>query len=136
MVFLGTPYFWATSLFERPFSSSLKAWHFSPKVFPLSCRLTEDMLLPERMLKKRKSKLPNKVLSVQLLTFKCLKWAVWFIRKPHLNVRDSRWETSKTLMKGPKKLFGIVKVWDSGCRQYITLLLSGILTVVYMVILL
>ena len=76
MVLLGTAYFSATSLFERPFSSSLKAWNFSPKLFTLSCRLTEDMSFPERMLKKRKSKLPNNILSMQLLTFECLKWTV------------------------------------------------------------
>ena len=114
MVFLGTSYFSATSLFERPFSSCPKAWHFPPKLFTLTCRLTGDMLLPERMLKKRKKKLPNKVLSMQLLTFECLKWTVWFIRKPHLSVRDSRWEITQKLMKGPRKLFDIVKIRDSG----------------------
>ena len=116
-MFLGTPYFSVTSLFERPFSSSLKAWHFSPKLFTLSCRLTEDMLLPERMLKRIKNKLPKKILSMQLLTFEYLKWTVWFIRKLHSNVRDSRWETVQKLMKGPRKLFDTVKVRDSGVRD-------------------
>ena len=113
MEFLGTPYFSATSLFERPFSSSFKVWHFSPKLFTLSCRLTEDMLLPERMLKKRKNKLPNKLLLMQLLTFEFLKWTVWFIPKPHLKVRDNRWETAQQLLKGLRKLFDIVKVRDT-----------------------
>ena len=76
IVFLGTPYYSATSLFERPFSGSLKAWHCSPKLSTLSCCLTEDILLPKRMLKKRKNNLSNKVLSMQLLTFECLKWIV------------------------------------------------------------
>ena len=53
MVFLGTPYFAATSLFERPFSRFLKARNFSPKLFTLSFRLIEDMFLPERCWKKR-----------------------------------------------------------------------------------
>ena len=48
LVFLGKPYFSATSLFDRPFPRSLKAWHFSPKLFIHSFRVTEDMLLPER----------------------------------------------------------------------------------------
>ena len=47
MVFLGRSYFAATSLFERPFSRSLKAWNFSPELFTLSFRLIEDTLLPE-----------------------------------------------------------------------------------------
>ena len=42
-------------VYERPYSSSLKAWNFTPKLFRLSCRLTEDMLLPERMLKKERA---------------------------------------------------------------------------------
>ena len=52
IVFLGTPYFSATSLFKKPFFRSLKAWHFSPKLFTLSFRLTEGMLLPEQCSKK------------------------------------------------------------------------------------
>ena len=48
MVVLGAPYFSATPLFETPFYRSLRAGHFSPKLFSLSFGLTEDMLLPER----------------------------------------------------------------------------------------
>ena len=33
MLFLGTPYLWATSLFERLFSRFLKVRHFLPKLF-------------------------------------------------------------------------------------------------------
>ena len=80
MVFLGTPYFSATSFFERPFSRSLKILYFSPKLFTLNFRLTEDICWT--VLKERKNKLPNKVFSMQLLIFECLKWTVWFSRKP------------------------------------------------------
>ena len=95
VVFLGTPYFSAKSWFERPFSRSLKARHFSPKLFTLNFCLTVDILLSEWCWKKSKNKLPNKVLSMRLLTFECLKWIVWFIRKPHSNVRDSGWESAQ-----------------------------------------
>ena len=100
-----------------PFSRSLKAWHFSPKLFTLSFRLTEDMLLPERCWKKAKEQTSEQSLSMQLLTFECLNWAVWFIRKSHSNVRDSGCETAQKWLKGPRKLFDIVKVWDSGVRD-------------------
>ena len=103
-------------LLEIPFSRSLKAWDFLPKLFTLSFHLNEDMLL-ERCWKKRKDKLPNKVLSMQLLKFKCLKWTIWFIRKPHSNVRDCGWETAQKWLKGPRKLFDIVKVRDSRVRD-------------------
>ena len=66
-----------------PFFRSLKAWHFSPKLFTFSFYLTEDMLLHEWCWKKERTRFPNKVLSMQLLTFECLNWTVWFIRKPH-----------------------------------------------------
>ena len=36
-----------------PFSRPFKAWNFSPKIFILSFRLTEDMLLPEWCWKKK-----------------------------------------------------------------------------------
>ena len=80
MVFLCKPYFSATLLFDRPFSRSLKVWYFSPKLFTLSFCLTEDMLLPEQCWKKRKNKLPNKVATMQVSTFECLKWTVWSTR--------------------------------------------------------
>ena len=66
MVFLGTLYFSAMSLFERPFSSSLKAWNFSSKLFTLSCRLAEDMLLPEMMLKKERAKFVSTVINIRM----------------------------------------------------------------------
>ena len=77
-------------------------------LFPLSFY----MLLPERCSKKRKNKVPDKVLWIQLLTSECLKWTVWFIRKPHSNVRDSGWETAQKWLNGVRKLFNIVKVQD------------------------
>ena len=87
-------HFSATSLLEKPFSRPLKAWLLSPKLFTLSFHLNEDML-PERCWKNGKNKLLSKVLSMQLLKFECLRWTVWFIRKPHSNVRDSGWETAQ-----------------------------------------
>ena len=35
------------------------------------------------------------------------------IRKPHLNVRDSGWETVQKWLKRPSKLFDVVKVGDT-----------------------
>ena len=75
MVFLGTLYYSATSLFERPFSRSLKLWHFSPKLFTMSFH-SNEIMLPERCWKKERTKLPSKVLPMQLLAFACLKWTV------------------------------------------------------------
>ena len=49
-------------------------------------------------------------MGMQLLTFECLKWTVWFIRKSHSNVWDSRWETAQKWLNGPSKLFDMVKV--------------------------
>ena len=42
-----------------------------------------------------------------------MKLTVWFIWKPNLNVHDSGWETVKKWLKGPRKLFDIMKVRDS-----------------------
>ena len=50
---------------------------------------------------------------MQLLTLEFLKLTVWFIQKPHSNVRNSGWETIQNWLKGPRKLFDIIKVWDS-----------------------
>ena len=50
---------------------------------------------------------------MQLLILEFLKLTVWFIQKPHSNVRDSRWETIQNWLKGLRKLFDIIKVWDS-----------------------
>ena len=106
--------FSATSLLERPFSRSLKAWHISPKLFTLSFR---GHAVAWTMLKKGKNKLPSKVLSMLLLTFECLKWTVWLIRKPHLNVCESGWKIAQKWLKVPRKLFDIVKVWETGVRD-------------------
>ena len=43
-----------------PFSSSLKAWNLTPKLFTLSFRLTEDMLLTKRCWNKEKTNLRTK----------------------------------------------------------------------------
>ena len=43
-----------------PFLRSLKAWHFSPKLFTLSFGLTEVMLLPEWFWKKERTNFRTK----------------------------------------------------------------------------
>ena len=83
----------------------------------LSFHLNEDMLPEGCWKKKKENKLPNKVLSMHLLKSECLKWTVWFIRKPHSNVRDSGWETAQKWLKGLRKLFDIVKVRVSRVRD-------------------
>ena len=62
---------------------------------------------------KKKEQTSEQFLSMQLLKFECMKLTVWFIWKPNSNVHDSGWETAKKWLKGPRKLFDIVKVWDS-----------------------
>ena len=70
------------------FSRFLKAWNFSPKLFTLSFRLTEDMLLHERCWKKREQTseqtFDNAVIDIRMpemdsmihskASFKCSKW--------------------------------------------------------------
>ena len=50
---------------------------------------------------------------MQLLIFECLKWKVWFTRKPHPNVQHGGWKTAQKWLKRLRKLFDRVKVQDS-----------------------
>ena len=81
IVFLGKTYFSATSLFDRPFSRSLKVWHFSPKLFTLSFRLTEDMLLPW------KKERPN------------FRTKVWQCKYQHSNAWNEQYDSFENLSR-------------------------------------
>ena len=112
MVFLGKPYFSGTSLFDRPFPRSLKAWHFSPKPFTLSFRLTEDILLPEECWKKRRNKLPNRVLTMQVSEMNSVIHS-----KTSTECSRKRMGNSPKMTEETEKLFDIVQVWGSGVRD-------------------
>ena len=55
IVFCGTPYFVATSLFDNPFSRSFKALHFSAKDLFVSFRFTGVIFLKKTFDEKRKT---------------------------------------------------------------------------------
>ena len=108
---MGTPYFAATSLLERPISRFLKALHFSFKFFTLSCRLTGIVFLlyMKNILiiinEHRKINIRSNLKVFELFSLK--------IERGDEKVRDS----GIIELKGPKNLFDVVKVRDSGVRD-------------------
>ena len=112
-MFLGTPYLAATSsLLERPLSRSLKALHFSFKFFKLSFGLTDIVFLLHKkknvliiINEDRKINIRSNLKVFELFSLK--------VERRDEKVRDS----GIIELMGPKNLFDIVKVRDSGVRD-------------------
>ena len=132
-------HFSAMSLLEGPFSRSLKAWHFLPKLFTLRFHLNEDMLL-ERCWKKERTNFRIKFCQCsyknsntwneQYDSFENLirMFEIAEKKQPKNDWRD--WENCSTrwkfeisngaklrMLKGPNKKLNKVKVRDSGCSR-------------------
>ena len=103
-MFLGTSYFAATSLLERPLSRSLKALHFSFRFFALSFRLTDIVFL---LYKKNVLIIANEHRKINIRS----NLKVFKLSSLKIESRDEKFRDSGMIeLKGLKNLFNIVKV--------------------------
>ena len=101
-MFLGTPYFAATTLLDRLLSRSLKALHFSFKYFTLSFRLADIVFL---LYKKNVLIIINEHRKINIRSnLKVFELFSLKIERRKL----------VEMLKEPKKMLEIVKVQDNG----------------------
>ena len=96
-VFLGTPYFSATSLFDIPFSRSFNALHFSIRDLFLCIRLCGAMIMRKVSVKKRFGE-------------KFLKTSNQNIRKFEFRILSEIWMKVRVNERKPSK--GLTKVFE------------------------